>query len=234
MLKHVLVTFDIDGTIFGSDLSLGLQRASFAAAFKAWFNREPDRKTFYGRLPSGCTEYQIAESILRHANLNPTHSQILSFLSAYDRACLSKTLEDAHTFPGVENLLATLKQMRNVHIALATGCTEKVAKMKVNLIGFDRFFTPWVGGFGESGTRSACISKAKTETERVSSVTIDHVIHIGDTPGDVRAAHAAKAHSFAVLTGIYGKSAFPPSTMIIDDMSTGGDKIIGLISRLQQ
>ena len=234
MLKHVLVTFDIDGTIFGSKTSLSVQRNSFAAAFKEFFGREPDDR-FYGRVPPGATEFEIAQSIFRQAKKTTTQAEIKSFLSAYDRAFLAHgRLVDFHTFPGVSDLIERLRSMEKVHIGIASGCTAVVAKAKIDMIGFDKLFNPLIGGFGECVTRSACIKHAKAETERIKQMKVSHVVHIGDTPGDVFAARDAQAEAVAVLTGSYSEGYFPRSTRTILNMKVGASLVTELVAKLQK
>ena len=234
MLKHVLVTFDIDGTIFGSKTSLSVQRNSFAAAFREFFGREPDDR-FYGRLPPGATEFEIAQSIFRRAEKTATEAEIGSFLRAYDRAFLSHgRFVDYHTFPGVPDLIGRLRSMENVHIGIASGCTAVVAKTKIDMIGFDKLFNPLIGGFGECVTRSACILHAKAETERIKQVKVSHLVHIGDTPGDVFAARGAQAEAVGVLTGSYSEGYFPRWAKTIPDMKVGASLVTELVSKLQK
>ena len=79
-----------------------------------------------------------------------------------------------------------------------------------------------------------CILQAKSETEKHEKVNVDHVIHIGDTPGDVIAALDAKADVFGVLTGNYRRNEFQLKAKIVPNLERGFSPILDLIIKLQE
>lgn len=234
MLKKVLVTFDIDGTLFNAANSRQIQMNSLVAAYREIFGKDPIRSDFLGTPVPGATDCGIAYSIFKKAGVSPSHHDLERFLKVYDEAVLSHDFVGAHTFPGVEHALTELGWMSDVYIGIASGCTIRTAMKKLSSIGLDSVFTPLAGGFGENNLRSQCILLAKKETERVAKVVIDDVIHIGDTPGDVLAAYEAHASPFAVLTGKHQKNDFQAQVPLLANLEVGFIPLIDAIASLQE
>lgn len=234
MLKKVLVTFDIDGTLFNAANSRHVQMNSLIAAYREIFGKDPIRSEFLGAPVPGATDCGIAAAIFKKAGVFPSRHEIARFLNIYDQAVLAHEFIEPHTFPGVERALTELVWMNDVYIAIASGCTIKTALKKLRAIGLDSAFTPFAGGFGENNLRSQCILLAKQQTERFSRVKIDHVIHVGDTPGDVFAAYDARAHPFAVLTGKHKRSDFPDKASVLPNLEVGRGTLVDAVAALQE
>ena len=234
MLKKVLVTFDIDGTLFNALNSRQVQMNSLVAAYREIFGKDPIRSEFLGTPVPGATDCGIAAAIFQKAGVFPSHHEITRFLNIYDHAVLAHEFVGAHTFPGVERALTELSWMNDVYIGIASGCTIRTALKKLRAIGLDSCFAPLAGGFGENNLRSQCILMAKKQAERLSRIKIDHVIHVGDTPGDVLAAHDASALPFAVLTGKHKKSDFPGKVSVLPNLEIGLDSLVDAVASMQE
>ena len=105
--------------------------------------------------------------------------------------------------PGVRETLQALDEHPRYHSALVTGNIESMAKLKMQLVGLDKFFT-LPGAFGdESHNRRDLPARAAERIRKHlgAELTPDQFIVIGDTPNDIDCARHFGARAVAVGTG---------------------------------
>ncbi|OHT06534.1 hypothetical protein TRFO_25419 [Tritrichomonas foetus] len=239
MIKRILVTFDIDGTILLADNGRKIQMASIIHAYRQFFGKDPVLKpnpmNLFQFMYHGITDSAAFQSLFIKQRYPFKRSDVLKIIKYYDDFYLQQNLGYVELFPGVRNTIRTIKKMENVYVAIASGSTEKTAKYKLkcadNII---EEFDPFIGAFGENPLRNLCIEKAKELTEIRIGEKIDHVIHLGDTHGDVMSAFFAHATPIAVETGQYKKADFPKFATVIRNMECDFYVILSTIKRLQR
>ncbi|MCI0338313.1 MAG: haloacid dehalogenase-like hydrolase [Acidobacteria bacterium] len=125
----------------------------------------------FGRAPQGHEEQMIKERLVR---LLEEHHEL-------DRSYFAEV-------PGAMGMLNRLKQKRDWFRAIATGCWQPSAEMKLRAASLDYEGVP--GGFAEDGVAretivSAAISRSISYYQREC---FDRIVSIGDGVWDVRTA----------------------------------------------
>jgi len=111
--------------------------------------------------------------------------------------------------PGVDILLAQLRERDDVMIGLLTGNARSTAPLKLAAAGIDpdQFVT---GAFGSDDLNrdnlpELALQRANKLTGSV--ITSDNAVIIGDTPADVQCARAGRATAIAVASGWHSADA---------------------------
>lgn len=192
----MIVLFDIDGTLL---LSGG---AGKRALNRLFIDRYGVADAFAGIRPHGMTDPAIFRKMLARALGRAPHPGEIEDLAAAYPPLLDEELAGSEAFrlmPGAADLVARLGDRDDLWLGLATGNLESASRMKLRHAGLDDHFA--FGGFGSDAedrgelTRVAC----RRGRERAAAPAMPCVV-IGDTPADVRAAHAAGARCLAVCT----------------------------------
>lgn len=238
MLRRILVTFDIDGTLLLADPKRIVQLNSILHAYKEFFGHPiKGDSTFMDNFQfmyHGITDSASVQSLFIRKNYPFKQKDVQQFLHYYDEYFIKQNLGPIIELPGVRKCIKTLNKMENVSVTIASGSTEKTAIFKLKSIDLYKEIHPFCGGFGDKNTlRQNCILAAKTLTENRIQAKIDNVIHIGDTPGDVMSAVFAHTTPIAVETGQYHKKDFPHFSTIIPNMKVGLETIVEMIKKLQ-
>jgi phosphoglycolate phosphatase-like HAD superfamily hydrolase len=210
-----LVLFDIDGTLL--DVR-GAGRRAFADALRETFGVEDD---LHHIRFAGATD----RGVLRQ--LRERHGLALQDEPAFFRA-MERTLsaaligEPPHVYEGVHACLARLSSSKDVVLGLVTGNALGCAHVKLERAGLDRSIFD-VGGYGdEHEDRDVLARLAKERAERARGHTFTRVVLVGDTPSDVRAAHAVRGVAVAVTTGHYDRQALVDAgaDVVVDDLAS--------------
>jgi phosphoglycolate phosphatase-like HAD superfamily hydrolase len=105
--------------------------------------------------------------------------------------------------PGVRETLQALHDHPRYQSALVTGNIESMAKLKMQLVGLDKYFT-LPGAFGdESHNRRDLPARAAERIRKHLGAELapEQFIVIGDTPNDIDCARYFGARAVAVGTG---------------------------------
>lgn len=231
MLKRVLVTFDIDGTIFLSTNSMAIRSEAYATAFRRFFGVDPS-PGYLGDFGAGMTDLQTTLAVFKGVGCSHTKEDIAEFMNEFDCEFVKHDLADCRTPPGVRDAISEVRNIPNVSIGIATGCSVKTALHRLRSVDLANEFVQLIGGFGDNPDRTRCILKAKLEAEKLRNADIDAVLHIGDTPADYHAACSAKARSLSVLTGVKDRSSFPATATIVPDLNIGLPTLLALTTSL--
>jgi len=199
-----LVLFDIDGTILDSG---GTAAVAFRAALLEVFGTSPRRS---GYSFGGKTDPQIATDLLSHGGIaTETISAGLPQLweNYLNRLRMECVPERVSVYPGVENLLARLRQDSEAVLGLLTGNLQEGARIKLTAAGleYDQFVT---GAFGSDDADRRNLPAIATErAERMVGRRFSgkEIVVIGDTPHDISCGAHLGVRTIAVATGSFGE-----------------------------
>jgi len=200
MPKTSLVLFDIDGTLLHSG---GCGRAATRLAIQDVFGTTGnlDEVSFAGK-----TDWQILLEALTPAGI--TAEEIEARLAEYNRVVarqLAAIISGCPVRPcaGAPALVAALRADPAVLLGLVTGNMAGLVPIKLRAAGFDPADFP-IGAFGSEGWNRAMLpplALARANAFNGADFAPDHVVIIGDTPGDIACAHSIGARTIAVATG---------------------------------
>jgi phosphoglycolate phosphatase len=199
-----ILLWDIDGTLI---------RSTRAGGYKIY--TVPVLEEIFGtagRLSdmqvSGMTDLQIVFEALREEGVSQddilAHAEVLAArLTEEARRVTGNGVKFFELLPGVRETLQALSEHPRYHSGLLTGNIESMAKLKMEIVGLDHFFT-LPGAFGEeSHNRRDLPAKAAERIRRHLQIdlTPEQFIVIGDTPNDIDCARHFGARAVAVGTG---------------------------------
>jgi phosphoglycolate phosphatase-like HAD superfamily hydrolase len=179
----------------------GAGRASFVRAFEQAFGWKDDLRRIRF---AGATDLDLLHRLIREHGREPTPADEAAFFERLpvelERALAEPDRAPARAFPGVVELLERLGRRPDCLLGLVTGNIESCAWIKLRHLGLHTPFT--LGAFGhEHGDRNEIARLALQRAERHHGGPFRRLFLIGDTPNDIRAAHAIGATAIAVATG---------------------------------
>ncbi len=195
-----LVLFDIDGTLL---FSAGCGRAASRLALPDVFGTagELDEMSFAGK-----TDWGILLEALAPAGISA--EQIGANMDRYNHALahhMQRIVADypVRPCPGAPDVVAALAQDPDVLIGLVTGNVSQIVPIKLRAAGYDPGVFK-VGAFGSEGWERPmlpplAVARAKAYTG--IDYAPNHIVILGDTPGDIACAESIGARTIAVATG---------------------------------
>jgi phosphoglycolate phosphatase len=196
-----LILFDIDGTLVDTG---GAGARSWTWAFERLFGRCVDiaEHSTAGMTDPAIARMTFAETMERE----PTAEELMRLMASY-QAVLPDYVASSpgyRVLAGAGELLERLTRA-GVLLGLTTGGLEAAAHAKLGRGVLNHYFL--VGGFGsDSEDRVALTRIAVDRGGRMleSSLELDQVFVVGDTPLDIAAARGVGAVSVGVASGRYG------------------------------
>jgi phosphoglycolate phosphatase-like HAD superfamily hydrolase len=185
------ILFDIDGTLL---YVKGVGRVAFGKAFEAAYGvtfPNVGAINFVGATDSAVVRGMAAEC---GRPTSPAREEHFFFRMAQELDAAFTAVKPL-IYPGVPELLARLAQ-RGHALGLITGNVRATAWSKVRHAGIDHFFS--FGAYGDDHPDRAAI--AALAVARAPAGGAARLL-VGDTPLDVRAAHANGLKALAVATG---------------------------------
>lgn len=185
------ILFDIDGTLL---YAKGLGRQAFGEAFAAAYGAAIDVEalSFVGATDTALIRDLAAALGLVSTPAREEHFAI-EFTKRLDPRLAAGPIQ---VYPGVCELLQTLTQ-QGLLLGLVTGNLRTTAWSKLIHAGLAGHFT-----FGAyAGDHADRDELARIAVQRARDRGAEARLLIGDTPKDIRAAHAAGLPSLAVATG---------------------------------
>ncbi len=195
-----LVLFDIDGTLLSAG---GAPRRAFRRALVEHFGTEGAAASDDF---SGKTDPQIVHDLMRAVGFaeEEVEERITDFFAFYlEELEHELAVETQHRlYPGVAELVPALAADPAVALGLLTGNIEAGARLKLSHFGLWQHFS--VGAYGSDDRtrdRLGPVALARARARFGRSFEGSEVVIVGDTPADVRCAHAIGAVAVAVATG---------------------------------
>ena len=201
----VLITFDIDGTLLVSK-GKGLHYSAFRHALNQVFHSDNVVKQ-----PPG-TDLGISRGIITQALqcTNIDESKLQEFIRETEDYYIAHYDGQLDLMPGVREALQALSAMPNVSIGLCTGNFEKIGWAKIEAAGLMEYFKDRIAGFGNNQEdRTDILKEAINNAKEKKKCEFDRIIHIGDSPADVKAANDTNNISILVLTSPFKFDSFP-------------------------
>jgi phosphoglycolate phosphatase-like HAD superfamily hydrolase len=185
---RLAILFDIDGTLINTG---GAGAASWRLAFSELYEIPADIGEF---TDSGMTDPEVGrktfEAVLRRQPERKEFTRLMERRLHY----LHQTVEESQGYEvlaGVEDLLPRLIGDGYL-VGLVTGNTEAAAHVKLHRARLNRFFS--FGGYGSDSPERGEVTRIAMKRAAVvygAEVEPGQAIAVGDTPLDVKGAHAA-------------------------------------------
>ena len=212
-----LVLFDIDGTLLDVH---GAGRLSFARALEHCFGWKNELKHIRF---AGATDLDLLHRLLREHGREPSaRDEALFFerLPVELRAAIAGRPAGDFVYPGVVALVEHLARRPQVLLGLVTGNIERCAWIKLEAADLRGHFV--LGAYGhEHADRNEIARLALRRAEERAGGSFSHVVLLGDTPNDVRAARTIGARAAAVATGSFTRRQLEETgaDVVFDDLS---------------
>jgi phosphoglycolate phosphatase-like HAD superfamily hydrolase len=192
---HLLVLFDIDGTLVVSPVAaLDAMRAALVDVTGS--AAPADALAWIG----GMTDWEIGALLLESVGADP-HGELLGrWMYRYD-AVHASAVQHVVANPGATQALAAAAQRGTASVL--TGNLRPIAERKLRLAGLAGAVRWEYGAFGsEMRQRADLVRLAARRGARLQNQPL-RLLLVGDTPRDVAAARAAGASCVAVASGAY-------------------------------
>ncbi len=192
--------FDIDGTLL--NCKDAVHYFAFCEALQMLSGRplNLDGVVAHGNTDVGILRDALRLADVREEDWRPQLSQVRDLMSDHvERNCADLRVE---ALPLVHELLQHLRA-KGALLGVATGNLERIGRMKLQQCGLLQYFQ--FGGYSDQfETRedvfAAAVAHVKTRAGESATICV-----VGDTPADVRAAHANGLPVIAVATGVYSR-----------------------------
>jgi phosphoglycolate phosphatase len=201
-IPHILMIFDIDGTLAHSDGATG---RAFSAAFA---NLTGVNVGFKVTRPHGMTDPQIFREMLSQGDIKVMDfPKIFAEFQELFYPLMHKELAfaaGARLLPGVRELLYTLSTDSRFALALGTGNLKTSAYEKLRIHHVDHYFP--VGGFGSDAEDRADVIRIAFERSQQywnTQFDLSDTWVIGDTPKDIAAGKALGANTIGIASSIF-------------------------------
>ncbi len=211
-----ILLFDIDGTLLwtGGGGKTALQKA---------LEREFDLVEACTDVSfSGRTDHALFGELLDRNGIPRTPQNRQRLTNAYLQR-LPAVLDDAdgRLLPGVGELIARLRNVQGVFLYAMTGNLHASATHKLDHFGL---LQPMDGIFGgdHDSCRDDLARRSMSQLRETHGNAIEgQVVVIGDTPADIKCAHAIGADALAVCTGYFDRNQLAElePMYLFDDLS---------------
>lgn len=193
--------FDIDGTLL--DSAGGGKRALRRALSDEFGLSNPKTDiSFAGRTDKGLLSEllrhnQLPDDLANCGRLRRRYTAVLPGELSRGKGCV---------LPGVMELISRLAADRRVQLAVMTGNFPESATRKLEHFGLMHLFGWLIGGDLDVERVDLARRASSLIRSRYGGDAATDVVIIGDTPDDIRCAHAIGAQAIAVCTGSYDRS----------------------------
>ncbi len=212
------VLFDIDMTLLDSRK---IHIDCFKRAFKKTFDVEGSRDEIPEHF--GLTYYELIKKLCKKKNIKFEYIKLLEFIDnlAYE---IENYEDGINLLPGVPEILEKLKQ-KNVKMIVFTGNPRVIGRVLLEKSGLINYFSDFIF----SDLESTKMEELKENMYILRNFEKCYVV--GDNKQDVLAAKMVGFYSIAVKTGFYKDFSDVSPDLVVDDLSTGMEKILDFILR---
>lgn len=229
MTRHVLVTFDIDGTMIGFGSCTINHPKAFITSFKDMYGVDASNyHEFFTEPMDGWMDARIAQWMLQKIQADSSSEGIAKFQEEIEKRFLDSAKDPIQPLPGVLHVLSELSRMENVYIGVASGNFPKIGQKKLELAGLAEFFEDGIVAFGDHFFRAEALQSAVKRAEELSGGPIDVKIHVGDTAMDVVEAKKAGFVPVFVKTG-NTREGPPEGCHVISNFEDGFGEFMKLV-----
>ena len=225
----MLILFDIDGTLVTT------RRAGVDAMVRAGVD-------LFGSFTDAGVEYAgrldplIVGDLLSRNGHAPTAENLRAFRAGFGGHLEALLAEPgrARTLPGVDAIVGALHEDPEADLGIVTGNFAETGAIKLRAAGLDteRFrFNAW----GDSSPHSPphrdhlpAVAIDSYRDEKGRAPEPESVVVIGDTPHDIRCAHANDCRAIAVATGMYSQDDLAGADLTVGDLSNT-EELLGWI-----
>jgi phosphoglycolate phosphatase-like HAD superfamily hydrolase len=205
--SRLLVLFDVDGTLFltHDEIYVQANRDALREVYGVTDVEHPD--------DPGDTALHYTRLVLEKAGVDEAtiDTGLAHWCDAISRRYV-ELLECADTSAWRKGTGANETLAEIPHKALLTGNPEPIARARMDCLGLARFFPPGEGAFGcERERRVELIDLA---LRRAGDWPPSEAVAVGDTPRDIRSAHAAGLRCIAVTSGAYRRKQLDADQVI--------------------
>jgi pyrophosphatase PpaX len=185
--RYKAVVFDLDGTLVDS---VELITVSFQHAIRKVLGREVSREEAVAHVGMPLREQMVMVS--------PEHAEAL--VAAYREFNHREHDRMLRLYDGIVHLLDRLKQA-GVRLGLVTSKSRYTTQMAFDLTGIENYFDATVCADEAAQNKPSaepilfCLAKLGASPE--------DAVYVGDSPADLRAAHAAGVTPIAVTWGVF-------------------------------
>jgi phosphoglycolate phosphatase len=190
--------FDIDGTLI--HCADAVHYFAFCDALSAVAGRPAnlDGVVAHGNTDIGILRDAFARAAVPESQWRPQLPQICERMCSFVETHAHELCIQA--LPGVESILRYLRD-KGAILGLATGNLEAIGKRKLEAARLLHLFH--FGGWSDALETRADVFRRAVDHARALTGPTASILVIGDTPADVRAAHANQLPVLAVASGIY-------------------------------
>lgn len=190
--------FDIDGTLL--ECKDAVHYFAFCEALK-FMSGKP--LNLDGVVAHGNTDQGILRDALTLANIDrATWSPLLADALLLMKSFVSNHIQEMRVVPIAGAAKATQYLLKKgAVLGVATGNVEAIGRTKLELAGFGSTFA--VEGYSDGFEDRPEVFRRAADLLCTKHRSIDSICIVGDTPSDIRAAHACKLPVIGVSTGIF-------------------------------
>jgi phosphoglycolate phosphatase len=223
-----IILFDIDGTLLRAG---GIVREAMGEALQQVFGT---RGKIVNASFIGATDLGVVRSLMSEEgfNLKEIDLKFQKLIEIYGPILKEKlaTWEEFRLCPGVPEILESL-EARGALLGLVTGNCQVGAFIKLDRGSLTKYFG--FGAFGDETTDRAALCRyahQRAQAKHGDGIPKEQVIMVGDSPNDIRAAHAYGIRILALSSGWTSAEDLEAEnpTWLYPDMSAT-EEILGLL-----
>jgi phosphoglycolate phosphatase-like HAD superfamily hydrolase len=227
----LIVLWDIDHTLIDN---AGVSKEIYAAAFETVTGSCPVEAA----VTEGRTDRLIMRDMFRHNGVNePEWAEIEAALTRAGEERQGELRRRGMALPGAREVLKAAAAQTSWVSSALTGNIAANARVKLAAFDLDSLLDLSVGAFGadaEERPHLVDVARQRVRLQRGLSVGTP-VVLVGDTPRDVEAALASRAHVIAVASGVDSPSVLTAAgaSVVLPNLADT-DRVLCLLADIER